>query len=575
MNMKLALRTRAASLGLGALAFAGVSLAATAAMADSSVYVTNNTSKELVIQTSSTLPSRYWKKKSTVIPPFSRREVYETNREDGVKKDKNFFFTSKVKVRNAKTKAVLSQQPDEFALRLKLRGQWPGSHMWQGVRSQAGSHSSWADDRQKYGSSMNIKGTPWNVTYWAYATGGDDDVEYVIRENYPLPQGFGKSLGQEWKSNHLNILSYNVYMRPTGLFKNGQMKRAKMIPAQLRGYDVVVFQEAFDNTVRAELIRGMKKQGYKYASDILGTDRDPEQDGGVIIVSRYPIVKQDEELFEGNCADSDCLADKGILYVKINKKIGGKDNFYNVFGTHLNTGGPAKKAVQKKQLRMMRDFIKSQKIPKEQAVLIAGDMNINRTNAEMYNYMLSTLSAGYFAGGKLKGHPFSHDGPLNDLGEGGQSYLDYVLYSKAHRSIATASYAEVRVPRAISEWKEFAHESAMWDLSDHYAVYGNYHFKNELDFNPGTSDPDQGPISCTTDAECPTGMKCERGVAGASGGSSGGTRSTAKVRRTRGSVSKGLAKPAQAPKGTRYGKASSASKALKPIAGICRVPPPK
>lgn len=577
---------RTTALGTAALAFAGVALLATPALADSSVYVTNNTGKEIVLKTNSTLGSKHWKKKATVIPPFSRREIYETSRHDGVKNGKTFLFNSEVHVRRAKDKAVLSQHPDEFQLRLKLRGTAFHSHMWQGVRTQAGSES-WADDRQKYGSKMNVKGKRWNVTYWAYGTGEDDNVEFVIRENYPKPMGYGKRLTKDWHADHLNILSYNLYMRPTSLFHNGQMKRAKLIPDQFPGYDVIVFQEAFDDDVRAELIRGMKKKGYKYVSNILGTDRGTEQDGGVIVVSRYPIVKQKQRLFKDACIDSDCLADKGVLYVKINKKIGGKNNYYHVFGTHLNTGGPTKKKnVQKRQLRIMRDFIKAQRIPKDQGVLMAGDFNINRTDTAMYDYMLNTLNAGYFTGGKLRGWDYTSDGSINDLTDSGASYLDYVLYSKQHRGIMTSSFAEVRVPRAHMEWKQYAHEKAMWDLSDHFAVYGNFHFADDLGFDPGY-DPNpsnDGPIICQTNADCPGGMECERkaggnsGSTGSSGSSGSSSKRTVKSRPTARSIRpvRGARGKPKAPASRRMVKSKKLpSRGLKRIAGICRVPPPK
>ena len=58
------------------------------AYGDSSVIVQNNTTHPLVLKTTSTLGSQYWKNKSTYIPPGGRAEIYETNRDKGVKDGK-------------------------------------------------------------------------------------------------------------------------------------------------------------------------------------------------------------------------------------------------------------------------------------------------------------------------------------------------------------------------------------------------------------------------------------------------------------------------------------------------------
>lgn len=300
------------------------------AIASSSVFVTNNTPKPLQINVTSTLPSEHWSAKHPVVPAFSRREVFETNRDTGVTAGETFVFTAEVMPHDPVTGSVIPQHSQNFAIRLRLDGKTIGSHMWQSVMKQSGAHDSWYDDRQKHGSLMTIQGRPWYVTYWAYFTGGDDDVEYVFREDYPPPVGYGATLQDEWHASHLNVLSYNVYMRPTSLFANGQMIRAGLIPDQIPGYDVVVFQEAFDDDTRAQLLRGMTAKGYPYHTDILGTDRGTEQDGGVIIVSRWPIVLQKQRLFGDVCSDWDCSADKGVLYAKIDKQIKpGQHNYFH------------------------------------------------------------------------------------------------------------------------------------------------------------------------------------------------------------------------------------------------------
>jgi len=337
-----------------------------------------------------------------------------------------------------------------------------------------------------------------------------------FRKNTPCQKEDG-NLPEDWKRRHLNVLNYNVYMRPTTMFMNGQNLRALMIPKKVQGYDVIVFQEAFDDDVRAVLFAGLREYGYPHASMVLGSDAGVEQDGGVIVASKWPIVDQKEKLFGSACSGADCLADKGVLYVKIDKSIKpGESNYFHIFGTHLNDGDHA---IQIAQLASLRNFINSQNIPPTEAVLIAGDMNINMYFTPRYEEMLNILGAGYI--GPKPGrysHPFSYDQVLNALGFDAiknvisdpiRTYFDYVLYSKHHLGITSASFAEVRMLRAYDEWKELETERAMWDLSDHFPIYASYHFEDASlsGWNPGLDDQGNA-IPCDTDDDCPGSLEC-------------------------------------------------------------------
>jgi endonuclease/exonuclease/phosphatase family metal-dependent hydrolase len=561
-----------------------------AAHAASKVIVQNNTAHTVVFETSSTLSSKYWKKKSTSVKPFGRVVLFETNRDEGVKNGTTYEFTTKVQPKDPKTGNTLKQVPGVFELKLKLKGKPVGSHMWQSVKSQTGTQHAWHDDRKTHTASFNVEGKPISVRYHAYFTGGDDNVEYILRDEYPLPEGAGTQMSYEWNKAHLNVLSYNVYMRPTSLFKNGQMIRAKKIPDQLLGYDVIVLQEAFDDDVRAELLKGFTKKGYKHHSKILGKDSGAAQDGGVIVVSKWPIVKQAQRVFGNLCSGDDCLADKGVLYVKINKAIKpGDKNYFHVFGTHLNNGNFK---IQVSQLEIIKNFINTRAIPKQEPVLIAGDMNIDLYDTAQFGKMLKTLDAGYFASGRRRGHSHTSDKSINDLGGGAPKYLDYVLYSKAHAVPTPASFAEVRIPRSHSSWKELPHESGMYDLSDHFAVYANYHFVYDPlhDWDPGVNNQGAGGESyCNEDADCPSGMRCEIDQPASSPKKPPAPSSSAEppppsvpaagTATTQGRPS-GTATTQGRPSGTAAKpridpKAALQVPKMKVYKGVCRVPPPK
>lgn len=74
----------------------------------------------------------------------------------------------------------------------------------------------------------------------------------------------------------LKVLTYNTFMMSTSLYPNwGQEHRAQAIPAAsfFQGNDVVVLQEAFDNTTSDALKRNAAAQ-YPYQTPIVGRSKD-------------------------------------------------------------------------------------------------------------------------------------------------------------------------------------------------------------------------------------------------------------------------------------------------------------
>ncbi len=486
------------------------------AHAESRVFIQNNTTKTLkfnVKSTSSTSQNNYWKRKNTTIFPGARGEIFETERGDVIKKGKDYLFKTDVTIVDPNTNKVVSQNPYGLQLYLHVRGTDLNSHMKQGVTDQKG-QLHLRDDRKKVNIKMNAGSKQWNVKFWSFFTGGDDNVEYVFQEEYPLPIrpqdiGLKGENALQWEETTLKILSYNIYMRPThdtptpltpgliigpGKFFNGQSIRADLIPDKILGYDVVVFQEAFDDDVREKILDALKTKGYPYQSRILGKDREFEQDGGVIIVSKWPLVggKGKQKLFGDLCSGGNCFSDKGVLYIKIDKEVRkGRHNYFHIFGTHLDDGEFEK--IKYPQLKIIKEFIDAQKISPNEPVIIAGDMNVNLLSETTYpnlggktafDIMLQTLGAAYFPPNQRKGASYTYNKGINPLATS-QSYYDYILYSTNHKIIPRPlagdqdfSFAEVRVLRANDEWKEFPHEKAKWDLSDHFPIYGHLEFSS-------------------------------------------------------------------------------------------------
>ncbi|CAF1396473.1 unnamed protein product, partial [Didymodactylos carnosus] len=269
----------------------------------------------------------------------------------------------------------------------------------------------------------------------------------------------------------VNILSYNIFMRPSGLFSNDQIPRANLIPLYLPDSDVIIFEEAFDAKARVIINNGLSSS-HPYRTNISGPGAFLKLNGGVYMASKYPIVKTEYRRYGNDCAVDDCFSDKAVQYAKINLFNNG--TMLHVFGTHAQAGSEVNRPpLRKNQFGKIREFISDCAIPHDELVIIAGDMNVDHrsvTISRVQEY-LDTLNV-------LNAHPPLYVGPLNYTFDSttnsyvkkGRQYLDYVLYSRDHKQ---PTYAEQRVIelKTNQPWK-----NDVSDLSDHYPVLAHYEF---------------------------------------------------------------------------------------------------
>jgi endonuclease/exonuclease/phosphatase family metal-dependent hydrolase len=260
------------------------------------------------------------------------------------------------------------------------------------------------------------------------------------------------------RRNSFDVLTYNIQMLPDEaclkLDKCHKDYRAPLIAHHplLQDHDAIVFVEAFSDSHR-ELIQRILRPQYPYQGLILGGDHlSGVQDGGVIILSKWPIETEAQHVFSICNGFADCHADKGVNYARINKA----GQRYHVFGTHFDSGDDyGDISARSWQLLIMDQVIKNRGIPDSEPVLMAGDFNIDRNSSNgEYDRMLRTLNAS--------------QPPIQGLrrwtNPKGQ-WLDYVLYSNAHVRPNT-SWNIVLLPR----------DGNGGDLSDHYAVLGSFVF---------------------------------------------------------------------------------------------------
>ena len=328
-----------------------------------------------------------------------------------------------------------------------------------------------------------------------------------IRVNVP-PRAAIDFKARDPGSGGLNVLAYNIYMRPSKTFNDGQSLRVPRIAEEIKRdyYDVIVFNEAFDDHLRAELRKNLASV-YAYNAKVPETGNPLRQDGSVKILSRWPIMngngKGQQRVFGLPCLGADCLADKGVVYVKIVKA----GVPYHIFGTHLQAdenpamyGGKlvTSRDVRRSQLNAIRKFINEMSIPKTEAVIITGDLNINRyaNPPDEYNEMLKILNAAH---PKIEGYPYSFDGRLNYLARSdGKQYLwDYVLYLGDHKQpmqhpgVGMAASNRVMFYRTDKPWRKMIPQLSwfIWDISDHFPVFGQFQFAPSMKAAPATPSP--------------------------------------------------------------------------------------
>jgi len=259
-------------------------------------------------------------------------------------------------------------------------------------------------------------------------------------------------------ADSLTVLSYNIFARPFIITHDGQIERTCRIPKRLADVlatktqiDVIAIQESFINGCwdELDLRRLLAYYGWGYSTKTLsGGGR--VSNGGVFIASKWPIVGNDQMIFKACHRDfEDCLAAKGVDYVKIAKKIGGQTRHYHVFATHFQAHGGNKEAqARTDQGKEFGAFVQRLKIPANQGVVFAGDFNVNRNAKGDQDQLESIMASMKAAMPKIVGSVGPISGSTEATHGSGTRWLDYVFYSTAHRRPKTAEMTAVELKPA-------------------------------------------------------------------------------------------------------------------------------
>lgn len=428
--------------------------------AESFIYFQNNSSLSFSVNSQQTGPhtmdsDEWWGMSGGTINPWQlETNVLWSNRNEGIHSGTDFFLTT-----------TLTSGSESIHLKMKLNGSFVGSDMWQSLEGSGFSHP-WYGDRNFHQQTFVLNGKTVTVKYTAYAAGNYDDILFVIQEHDPFPVP-SADLTNPYA---LNVLSYNIYMLTPPISFTDQGTRAEYIHEHVNGYDVLILNEAFDNSARNTLT-GYLSAEYPYYTDVVDESGSTE-DGGVIIFSRWPI-EYSEDIVYSDCDDDDCLAAKGAMYARIDK-LGNK---YHVFGTHTQAWADAGNvATRQAQMTQLKNFVDSKNIPATEAVILGGDFNVEKIANYLneYDQMLTILNAEEPV---YQGHTFTYDYLVSEYADSPyQEYLDYVMYEKSH-FVPDVQTNKVIILRSIADdmWDLF-------DLSDHLAVHGRFEFPISLPY---------------------------------------------------------------------------------------------
>ncbi len=284
----------------------------------------------------------------------------------------------------------------------------------------------------------------------------------------------------------IKVLTYNAFLFSKTLYPNwGQDHRAAAIPKTsfFRGQDVVVIQEAFDNSSSDALAAGARAE-YPHQTPVVGRSKSgwdatggaysttTPEDGGVTIFSKWPVLRKEQYVFPDACG-SDWYSNKGFAYAVLDVN-GSK---VHVVGTHLQSTDPGcgsgeAAAMRSAQLKDIDAFLDAKAIPASEQVIVAGDLNVDSHSGEY----ASMLTDGGLVGADARtGHPYSFDTQDNSIAkdrypDDPREDLDYVLHRAGHARPAGWTNHVVKeqsAPWTVTSWGT---SYTYTNLSDHYPV---------------------------------------------------------------------------------------------------------
>lgn len=247
-------------------------------------------------------------------------------------------------------------------------------------------------------------------------------------------------------SDEIRFLTYNILQKCIGFQVTSceyKSERMSIFTSQhINDFDILCLQESFDylNIRPYRLLQAAYKKGFHYffRSAPPTLQSDFVSDGGLVILSRYPIVDAEELVFPKSLK-VDGYSQKGALFTKIDM---GEGKILNVIDIHtqasypfdvkeIQTGCLVNRVSQFVELRKFIDrLLESGRVDPNELFMLVGDFNTDALNRDFdwdefyshfefdekifqkeaeteFDMLLNVLS--YKAGFRLKNVYYSHN----------------------------------------------------------------------------------------------------------------------------------------------------------------------
>jgi endonuclease/exonuclease/phosphatase family metal-dependent hydrolase len=258
-------------------------------------------------------------------------------------------------------------------------------------------------------------------------------------------------------------------------YDTNKMERAKEIAENLpENIDILVLCEAFAGTATNDLINRLKSKGLKYQTPLLRSSSFLKlSDGGVVVLSRFPVEKTQMCFYGSACAESDRFADKGIVHITF--RAGDSSQRAHLFATHTQAWD-ACEDVRRKQLEILKAFIDNERIPEQEIVFVVGDLNVPRNVPSSYEFLLQTLNCTNLNSTDLTNPSYSPKtnalARISAEGDPKEVNYDYILLLNNH---LTPKGTDIQVQQLKAQVPyEIKGKGLFSDLSDHYPLFGRF-----------------------------------------------------------------------------------------------------
>eukprot|EP01006_Ploeotia_vitrea_P006035 TRINITY_DN12115_c0_g1_i1.p1 TRINITY_DN12115_c0_g1~~TRINITY_DN12115_c0_g1_i1.p1 ORF type:complete len:385 (+),score=51.49 TRINITY_DN12115_c0_g1_i1:952-2106(+) len=286
----------------------------------------------------------------------------------------------------------------------------------------------------------------------------------------------------------LTIAQYNVFARPFVVANDGQQERLESIPhflleehkrlsSEHGGLDVICFNEVFADKPRQALKEALQKFGWAHQTEVIGGTGTGvfQSNGGVMVASRWPIERKAEFVFPIS-RHADAMAAKGVVYTCIRKSLSDVIQLnFHVFATHLQAWKDSAD-IRRQQVRHLKAFIHSQRIPSDEPVFVVGDLNIDPNIDEgEVNTILGILEGQQptLVGDTQGTYDPANSLVVDDESGGKTAMYDYILPVGKFGSLLDPSVEVIRAQAAKPlsfGGGALSQQRTTSDLSDHYPL---------------------------------------------------------------------------------------------------------